>query len=149
MAILNFSVCGGTRHMGTFRRAIYGLISQDKFQLWHPNFQAYRSWLVYSRFAISVKWQQKYEKWHISLYSKKIYFPYIYWSKVFICYSRDSNETFCKENNSVAIILRSIDKITGLSRDPQLQVGGNYYLFDLRPSICKSKHSFVHNNIDF
>ena len=31
-----------------------------------------------------------------------------------ICHSRDTNETFCSEKPSVAIILRYIDKMTGL-----------------------------------
>ena len=35
-------------------------------------------------------------------------FPY------YICYSRDTNETFCNENKYVAIILRCIDKMTEL-----------------------------------
>ena len=38
-------------------------------------------------------------------------FKCIYWSKVLINYYRDTNDTFCNENNMVAIILRCIDKM--------------------------------------
>ena len=44
------------------------------------------------------------------LCTKKIYFPFLYRSKVLICHSRDTNETFCSEKPSVAIILRLSEK---------------------------------------
>ena len=49
---------------------------------------------------------RQYEKRHL----KKMYFPFLNWSKVLICHSRDTNETFCSEKPSVAIILRLSEK---------------------------------------
>ena len=43
-------------------------------------------------------------------YLRKIYFLFLYRSKVLICYSRDTNETFCSEKPHVAIILRLSEK---------------------------------------
>ena len=68
-----------------------------------------------SLFSVNVKWSHIIEeKWHISLNLKAIYFISIYWSKVLKCYSRIPMRRIAKKNNFVAIILRCIDKMTGL-----------------------------------
>ena len=54
------------------------------------------------------------DKRHLSLYLQKNIFPFLHRSKVLICHSWDTNETFRSEKPSVAIILRYIDKMTGL-----------------------------------
>ena len=48
--------------------------------------------MTISLFAVNVK--RKYEKRHLSLYLENINFPFLYRSKVSLCHSRDTNETF-------------------------------------------------------
>ena len=54
---------------------------------------------------------KKFEKRQLYLYIKKIYFPFLYQSKVLICQYTDTNEPLCSEKPSVAIILRLSEKL--------------------------------------
>ena len=93
------------------------------YLVWCDYYQEAKNWLSYKNSVFNGHWLI-YGKCKMTpenttndtflCTSKKIYFPFHHRSKVLICHSRDTNERLCSEKPPVAIILRYINKMTGL-----------------------------------